>query len=120
MKFGTTSTRFKYYNTSETCGKLPSPGSYDTRDRTFSLERSRQYGRSFANGREMMQKVYIDKTLDEAAKKLISPAPIYSKPPTFGKEGNFYSIRKKLKRYPIKNDKDDGYYEIQKQMPGPG
>lgn len=112
--------RFKYYNTSEKSGKLPSPSSYQTRDKTFDLDVSKRSGRSFANGRDMVKKLYIDKTFDEAKKQLNPPAPIYTLPNTFGKEGNFYSIRKKLKRYAIKNDKDEAYYEIQRNMPGPG
>lgn len=68
----------------------------------------------------MVQKVYVDKTFDEAKKQLNTPAPIYEMPQTFGKDGQFYSIRKKLKRYAIKNDQDEAYYENQRQMPGPG
>jgi hypothetical protein len=45
-------------------------------------------------------------------------------PPTFGAVGQLYTIREKLKHYPIGMDltldKDESYYDRQKKLPGPG
>jgi hypothetical protein len=42
-------------------GKLPSPASYGTVDRTFSPEVSRQNGKSFGIGRDKIQKIFLEK-----------------------------------------------------------
>jgi hypothetical protein len=54
VQFNTTAQRFKYYNTSEKHGKLPSPSSYNTHERTFSLDFSRTHGKTFGVGREQI------------------------------------------------------------------
>lgn len=122
MQFGTSQQRFKYYNTSDKHGKLPSPSSYNTTDRTFSLEFSRTHGKSFAVGRDQIQKIHIDKEVDSITKKQASPPPNrYDMPATFGKEGTKFSIRQRMKRYGLKYDgRDDFYFNMQKKLPGPG
>ena len=113
VQFCTTQQRFKYYNTSELHGKLPSPASYGTVDRTFSPEVSRQNGKSFGIGRDKIQKIGIDKDVDEIVKKMGSPAPNkYEPTKTFGKVGIQFSMRNRMHRYGyIQNAVDNHYFE---------
>lgn len=101
---------------------LPSPLSYETQPRTFSPEVSRSKGWSVGLGRDVMQKIHIDRLNDEAHKKIASPSPgQYEKDRTFGKAGPHYSMRKKQKRYGGRVDKFDQYYfDAEKKLPGPG
>ena len=54
---------------------MPSPVSYTTQPRTFSPEVSRSKGWSVGLGRDVMQKLHIDRLNDEAEKNIASPSP---------------------------------------------
>lgn len=94
-------------------GKLPSPASYGTADRTFSPEVSRQHGKSFGVGRDKIQKIGIDRDIHDIVKKMGTPPPNrYEPASTFGKVGFKFTMRNRFHRYGyIMNAVDNHYYE---------
>ena len=120
--FGSRQQRFNGYNTSAKHSALPSPNNYYTQPRTFSPDVSRSNGWSVGLGRDTMKKMHIDLLQDDATKKISSPSPdSYEKDPTFGKQGQHFSMRKKMHRYGGRSDKFDDYnFECEKKLPGPG
>ena len=120
--FGSHSKRFNDSRTNAKAAALPGPLSYSTNPRTFSPEVSRSNGWSVGLGRDVCDKLHIDRLQHNAKKKIASPAPnVYEKDPTFGKAGPHYTVRKRMKRYGNRSDKyDDSHFANEKKLPGPG
>ena len=120
--FGSHATRFNEYNTSVKHGALPSSMSYNTQPKTFSPDVSKSRGWSLGLGRDVTNKLHIDRLQDDAKKKIASPSPdSYEKDRTFGKTGMHYSMRKKMNRYGGRSDRfDDYFFSSEKKLPGPG
>ena len=73
--FGAHEPRFRNHNISKKNEALPDPSSYVTQPKTFSVDVSRSNGWSLGLGRDVTQKLHIDRLNDEADKKIASPAP---------------------------------------------